>query len=81
MKNQKPGSKLTAAMGPWVSYCPSQLQFPHLKMSDEPDHLCGPFESKESMNLVFERCPTSDSPRKVSSFVAATVMLRIAMSA
>lgn len=59
-------------MRPWASYCPSRLQFPHLKMSDEPHHLYGPFWSKQSVNLAFERDRTLGNPGKVyrKGFVA-----------
>lgn len=54
-------------MRPWASYCPS-----HLKMSDEPHHLYGPFWSKQSVNLAFEHDRTLGNPGKVDrkGFVA-----------
>lgn len=72
VRDQAP--KLTSAMRPWVSYCPSPLPFPHLKVSDGPHHLSGPFWPKESMIFwCFEHCPAlGDLPEKVLSFAAAS---------
>ena len=64
-------------MRPWASYCPSRLQFPYPKMSDEPHLLYGPFCPIASTNLVFELYPTVDNPGKVLSFVAAVEVLHV----